>query len=698
MSDFLPLTIGDSSYAKNAVKYIEILNKLRRMGAQSAVDLPTVVFCGNQSAGKSSLLEAISGIQLPRSDGTCTRCVMEIRLIKSSSEWSCQVSLRKEYDNFDEKLIRPEETKFGRIITHPNEVEIVARRAQKALLNPDCKPEDFFEWDFESLSYEEDADKNALKFTKNVVCLEIKGPNVPNLSLIDLPGIIRHVEKVEDERFIRLIEELVENYISKEKSIIVATISCKDEIDNQAIITLAKKADKQGLRTLGVLTKPDTIEEGTHDTWMKIMRGDAHRLALGYYVVRNPKPKELKEGITFKEARKNEKNFFDNEEPWRSFYIRDRLGVEHLQKKLSDLLIDAIKRTLPSIKKEIEDKLEKIREELEQVPEQLGENPRLELFRMIKKCANSIRDLISCSNDHTDLWQEINEELGNFKHNLCSTRPIFEIGDERFDTLREFLNPTNEDVIITENNDELHIVKEIDVSDSVNKARGRLLPGFIPYSSVVSLIKKHQKRWKSPAFDCLHEINEIMTKHVNESADKIFSRFPALVGRIKFRAMEFLQECKQDTERHINFINDIEGNNFPFTLDEGSMNLSKAEYLKNIQEVIEKNNRSMLSRRVINGNQDTFEIMASAMSYFKIAFKRYADMISMTIIHAFIDNFAKDIEEKFLDACEPMEGEEDFEITELIKEDENISKRRDNLLETEKHLRSMLYSLVRFGC
>jgi hypothetical protein len=116
---------------------------------------------------------------------------MEIRLIKSSSEWSCQVSLRKEYATNDEKLIRPEETKFGKLITHPNNVEIAARRAQKALLNPDNKPEDYFEWDFESLSYEDDAAKNALKFTKNVVCLEIKGPNVPNLSLIDLPGIIR---------------------------------------------------------------------------------------------------------------------------------------------------------------------------------------------------------------------------------------------------------------------------------------------------------------------------------------------------------------------------------------------------------------------------------------------------------------------------------------------------------------------------
>jgi len=57
-------TIGETIYARNAKNYIEILNKLRRIGAQSTVDLPTVVFCGNQSAGKSSLLEAISGVQV----------------------------------------------------------------------------------------------------------------------------------------------------------------------------------------------------------------------------------------------------------------------------------------------------------------------------------------------------------------------------------------------------------------------------------------------------------------------------------------------------------------------------------------------------------------------------------------------------------------------------------------------------------
>ena len=116
---------------------------------------------------------------------------MEIRLIRSSCDWSCHVSLRKEYDSDGKKIICPEESKFGNIIKDPSDVELVARRAQKALLNPNCKSESYLDWDFEDLSYIDDSLSNALKFTKNVVCLEIKGPEVPNLSLIDLPGIIR---------------------------------------------------------------------------------------------------------------------------------------------------------------------------------------------------------------------------------------------------------------------------------------------------------------------------------------------------------------------------------------------------------------------------------------------------------------------------------------------------------------------------
>ena len=37
--------------------------------------------------------------------------------------------------------------------------------------------------------------------------------------------------------------------------------SCKDDINNQAILDLAREVDKDSRRTLGVLTKPDTIGE-----------------------------------------------------------------------------------------------------------------------------------------------------------------------------------------------------------------------------------------------------------------------------------------------------------------------------------------------------------------------------------------------------------------------------------------------------
>lgn len=38
---------------------------------------------------------------------------------------------------------------------------------------------------------------------------------------------------------------------------------------------MARAADKEGLRTIGVLTKADTIEPGTHGTWLHVLRGGA---------------------------------------------------------------------------------------------------------------------------------------------------------------------------------------------------------------------------------------------------------------------------------------------------------------------------------------------------------------------------------------------------------------------------------------
>jgi GTP1/Obg family GTP-binding protein len=57
---------------------LNVIDEVRDMfGSSQNIDLPQLVVCGDQSSGKSSVLEAISEIPFPRGEGTCTRFVTE---------------------------------------------------------------------------------------------------------------------------------------------------------------------------------------------------------------------------------------------------------------------------------------------------------------------------------------------------------------------------------------------------------------------------------------------------------------------------------------------------------------------------------------------------------------------------------------------------------------------------------------------
>jgi hypothetical protein len=61
----------------------------------------------------------------------------------------------------------------------------------------------------------------------------------------------------------------------------------------QGVLSLAREVDPDGSRTVGVLTKPDQIEEACHGQWLSVLKGDRYPLKLGYYVVRNPNQVQL---------------------------------------------------------------------------------------------------------------------------------------------------------------------------------------------------------------------------------------------------------------------------------------------------------------------------------------------------------------------------------------------------------------------
>ncbi|RHZ78948.1 hypothetical protein Glove_153g31 [Diversispora epigaea] len=264
----------------------------------------------------------------------------------------------------------------------------------------------------------------------------------------------------------------------------------------------------------------------------------------------------------------------------------------------------------------------------------------------------------------------VNTEFSEFNNNLCLSRPIFVIGKGsiKFDFL--------EDKLCNPQPNKLKEITEKQITELIANARGRLLPGFIPYSSAITIIKDTQIKWKSLSLECLNKIYEIMFDFVNDSINQTFSRFPLLDGEMKIRANKCLDDCKETTLKYINFISEMEINQ-PFTIDETSITILKSSFLKKLYATDERSEPT-----------DALDIIASLLAYFRIVFKRHADTISMTIVHAFIDEFTKRIEEKLMEIC--VNNEEQFDIGELIQEDHTVSFYREDLRTREKHLKNVL--------
>jgi hypothetical protein len=131
---------------------------------------------------------------------------------------------------------------------------------------------------------------------------------------------------------------------------------------NQGAHKLAKEVDPRGLRTIGlavcfmscidinehigVLTKPDRIEEGNEQQWLDYMCNNAESLKHGWYCIKQPDVISLRQGSVRRTSIQEEGEFFAKTSPWNSLpaNIRKRLGVKGVQEKLEEVLSDAISK------------------------------------------------------------------------------------------------------------------------------------------------------------------------------------------------------------------------------------------------------------------------------------------------------------------------------------------------------------------
>lgn len=110
---------------------------------------------------------------------------MEIRLsgAPDGELWWCQIYIRFEFDAAGHKC-SVREVPFGPRIEKKEDVERMLRRAQAAVLNPTLDVSHFVNMDDEELR----ASAKTVLFSRNVVCVDLTGPGLVDLSFIDLPG------------------------------------------------------------------------------------------------------------------------------------------------------------------------------------------------------------------------------------------------------------------------------------------------------------------------------------------------------------------------------------------------------------------------------------------------------------------------------------------------------------------------------
>ncbi|KAL0481586.1 hypothetical protein AKO1_012507 [Acrasis kona] len=698
--------LEDTEYKFRSHQLISVVNKMRDEGAQFDVDIPTIVFCGNQSAGKSSLIEAISSITVPRSEGTCTRCPMEVRLTddgenqekshEPDSKWRAKITLRLEFDDSSPTSTRrpkPEEVEFGDVLQDKSLVQDALRRAQKAVLNPSREIDHYIKADEDELEKEQDE----LQFTRNVVCIHITGAKV-NLTLIDLPGIIRSTEKDQDKHFIARVINIVKEYITKKNSIIIATVSCKDEIQNQEIFNLAKEADPEGERTIGVLTKPDTVGEHEEKDWVNIMRGEKFSLALGYYMVKNPSTKRLKDDITFEEAREEEREFFKSSQVWGQYInkFEDRFGVDHVRSALSRKLVEMIESTLPEMRNTIDTTLSNIKAQLKELPEQVSNDYRLELTQLIRSYTANVQDLVLVTNGKVKIHQKLKECYKRFVKQLKDTRPC---------------------LVVEKKSDNNYTLDE--VRGEIESQRGRDLTGFVQYGPVRVIINKSQKDWGEIALGVLSEHHKLLQEAALEEIDKHFLRFKQLRERVRYYIEQHANEMSNSSSTLVDTLANAEVS-VPITENEhyyqAIVEKEMSKYKKEPSSIDPNNNnykneqedqalRSLnslgynikkedLARLLKDPDEEVHRVIASARAYHKVSRKSFTDAILKTINYVFYRKFAESVNDFIIKELNILNGDDDH-LAKLLSEDKSVVYKRKTLREQEARLRKVNQEMMK---
>ena len=290
--------------------FLKVINELQDVfstvgTSPDSIKLPQIVVVGSQSAGKSSVLESIVRKNfLPRGGGIVTRRPLIIQITQDNlavPSWAC------------------------------------------FLHNPDKKYTDFNEVRDEIVAETDRICGNSKNILPDPITLKIYAADLPTLTLVDLPGIVKVPVGDQPENIEEQTINLVKSFVQNPNSIILAASPGNVDLANSEALKMARQVDPESNRTLAVITKADLMERTTENRL--VLEGKSIPVKLGIIGVINRSQAKIDEGQPIDECIKQEEMFFKTNYN----YISGEMGTPYLTTRLCKILLEHVKECLPEL-------------------------------------------------------------------------------------------------------------------------------------------------------------------------------------------------------------------------------------------------------------------------------------------------------------------------------------------------------------